>query len=55
MSTPNRFEELIEKLKAHAKANNDDQLKGIVASFDTSEEEEEDPPGENRPDPPDVP
>lgn len=39
MSTPNRFKELIEKLKEHAEANNDRELKAIVASFEPSGDE----------------
>ena len=53
MSTPNRFKELIEKLKVHADANNDEELKAIVALFETSDEDEGE--GGNHPEPPDVP
>lgn len=54
---PNRFKELLEKLKVHADENNDDELKKIIASFETaeSEETEEASPGGNHPEPPDVP
>lgn len=53
MSTPNRFKELLEKLMAHAEANKDEELKAIVASFETSDEGDDN--GGNHPEPPDVP
>lgn len=53
MSIPNRLKELLEKLKIHAEANNDEELKAIVASFEASGDEEDE--GGNHPEPPDVP
>lgn len=54
MATPNRFKELLEKLKEHAEANNDKELKDIVASFEPSGDEED--TGGNHPtDPPQKP
>lgn len=53
MSTPNRFKELLEKLKEHAQANDDKELKEIVALFETSDEGDDN--GGNHPEPPDVP
>lgn len=47
MSTPSRFNELIEKLKEHAEANNDKELKSIVASFEPSADEDDN--GSNHP------
>ena len=50
---PDRFKELLEKLKEHAEANDDKELKEIVASFETSDEGDDN--GGNHPEPPDVP
>lgn len=52
MTPPNRFKELLEKLKVHADENNDDELKAIVAQFEPASDEDDtggnhptDPPG----------
>lgn len=54
----NKLKELIEKLKVHAENKNDDELKKIVSSYDTTEDDSDDGEGEgggNSPEPPDVP
>lgn len=54
MSSQSAFKKLIEKLKEHAEANNDKELKAIVASFELSGDEDDN--GSNHPsDPPGKP
>lgn len=52
---PDRFKELLEKLKAHAEANKDEELKKIVASFEPAGDEGDGGGGNHPTNPPNKP
>lgn len=52
------FHELLDKLNEHSEKSNDDDLKKICQDFKNEVallDTQEDPPGQNHPEPPDVP